>query len=314
MSKAAALRAEIVKVLAEHERAGALPTSARFLYYELVVAAIISKVKTGARRTDQNMIDALTVLRESGEIPWEWIVDETRQLEDFSGAATIRDRVLDSLRYARLNPWRERIPLILTESRSLAGVLRALIAEYAVRIASTNGQTAGFLHNEIAPMLRAGDDVLYLGDWDFAGGQIEANTRSVLERVVGPLQWERLALTEEQVGRYDLMIIRKIDRRHKDGRELPSVETEALSQTIIVDIVRNRLRELLPESLKSVRARRNRRFTGRSSNDRSRTPRSKPPSLGTLAPGAWDHAATARAKAVAGALGVGAPKPATRPR
>jgi len=71
--------------------------------------------------------------------------------------------------------------------------------------------------------------VIYLGDLDLAGGQIEGNTRAVLEREIGgALQWERLALTEEQVRDYDLPIIIKRDRRYKDGRPHEAVETEAL--------------------------------------------------------------------------------------
>jgi hypothetical protein len=36
MSKAAILRAALLELLAEHEAADAIPTSARFLFYELV--------------------------------------------------------------------------------------------------------------------------------------------------------------------------------------------------------------------------------------------------------------------------------------
>ena len=35
------------------------------------------------------MIAALKDLRDAGEIPWEWIVDETRSLEDATGYASI---------------------------------------------------------------------------------------------------------------------------------------------------------------------------------------------------------------------------------
>jgi hypothetical protein len=97
--------------------------------------------------------------------------------------------------------------------------------------------------------------VLYLGDLDLSGGQIEANTRRVLEREVGTLRWERLALTQQQVERYALPTIEKSDRRYSDGRPHEAVETEALSQTIIVDIVRSRLQELLPEPLARVQER-----------------------------------------------------------
>ena len=67
-SKIGALRAILLALLGEHERDGALPTSARFLYYELVQRGQLSKERTGARRPDQNLHDALTDIREDGRI------------------------------------------------------------------------------------------------------------------------------------------------------------------------------------------------------------------------------------------------------
>jgi hypothetical protein len=76
----------------------------------------------------------------------------------------------------------------------------------------------------------------------------EANTRHVLGRYHS-LSWERLALTRDQVDRYSLPIIIKWDKRFKNGGAHEAVETEALSQRLIVQIVRDRLDELLPEPL-----------------------------------------------------------------
>ena len=188
--------------------------------------------------------------------PWDWIVDETRSLEDYSGCPTIKEGVLDLLDSIRLDPWDGEVPLILCESRSLAGCLRPVTAQYRLRCAPTNGQCAGFLHTDIAPILKPWQRVLYLGDYDRAGDDIEANTRWVLEQEVGELEWERLALTAEQVERYSLPKIIKIDRRFKDGRGThEAVETEALSQRIILEIVRTRLNQLLPDPLESVQER-----------------------------------------------------------
>jgi hypothetical protein len=78
--------------------------------------------------------------------------------------------------YITLDPWRGHAPMILTESRSLAGVLRHIIVEYRARISSTNGQCGGFLRTEIEPKLRPGDRVIYLGDFDLSGGLIENNS------------------------------------------------------------------------------------------------------------------------------------------
>ena len=90
------------ELLAQHRQEDTLPTSARFLYYELVTLRVISKEKTGKRRPDQNMIDALTDLRERGEIPWDWIVDETRSIEDYTGFPTIKEGALAYLEIIRL--------------------------------------------------------------------------------------------------------------------------------------------------------------------------------------------------------------------
>ncbi|HEY8649988.1 MAG TPA: hypothetical protein VIL70_03645 [Chthoniobacterales bacterium] len=97
MSKAAALRQTILEVVREHERARMLPTSIRFIYYELIAREIVSKVRTGKRRTDHNTIDAITQLHESGAIPWGYIEDETRELSDYTGYATMREAALASL-------------------------------------------------------------------------------------------------------------------------------------------------------------------------------------------------------------------------
>jgi hypothetical protein len=256
VSKIGALRDLLFALLQEHERDGMIPTNARFLYYELVTRRHLSKERTGARRPDQDLHDALTDLREEGRIPWNWIVDETRSLDDYTGYATIKQGVLSKLPYIKLDCWRERAPLILTESRSLTGVLRHIVTEYRARIASTNGQCGGFLRTEIAPTLQAGDRIIYLGDLDLSGDQIEANTRRVLEQGVGgELDWERLALTREQVTAYNLPVITKHDRRYKDGRPHEAVETEAISQRVLVEILRDRLDELLPESLSRVQER-----------------------------------------------------------
>ncbi len=156
-SKIGALRDLLFALLQEHERDGTIPTNARFLYYELVQRGQFSKERTGARRADQDLHDALTDIREDGRVPWDWIVDETRSVEDYTGYPSIKEGVLATLPYIELDPWRGRAPLILTESRSLAGVLRAIVSEYRARIASTNGQCGGFLRTDIAPLLRPDD-------------------------------------------------------------------------------------------------------------------------------------------------------------
>jgi hypothetical protein len=264
-TKAGKLQRACLALLTEHEEDGAVPTSGRFLFYELEQRGVIPKQylddhgRKRARQPSGDVADALTHLRQTGLIPWDWIVDETRTLTSWSYSTTVADYARDAIRYARLDLWAgEPPPLLICESRSLAGVLREVAATYLVPITATNGQVGGHLHTSVAPILTPKRRILYLGDLEpgAAGEQIEDNTRRVLEEYE-PLAWERLALTPEQVDRYQLgrLAIEKLDRRYKPPKPYQAIETEALRQQVIVGIVRDRLDALLPEPLDDVQVR-----------------------------------------------------------
>ena len=65
------------------------------------------------------------------------------------------------------------------------------------------------------PILQRNDCVvLYLGYFDLQGHQIEANTRRVLEhKVRRRIDWNRIAITEEQIAQRGLTPILKKDHR-----------------------------------------------------------------------------------------------------
>jgi hypothetical protein len=104
-----------------------LPTSARVLFYELVQRGQLSKTNDGARRPDQNLHDALMDLRESERVPWNWIVEETRSLADYTGYQTIKQGVVGILPGIELDPWKGQPPMILT-ARWLACCARSCAA------------------------------------------------------------------------------------------------------------------------------------------------------------------------------------------
>ena len=259
-TKAGRLQRACLDLLLEHEADGALPTSIRFLFYELVSRGIVPKAyPAGRSRTpSQDVSVAVKHLREAGIVPWGWIVDETRTLHSQHYASSVYDYVADILPGARLDLWNgEPPPLALCESRSLAGVLRDIAATYLCPIAATSGQTGGFLHTMVGPMVQQHADiqrVFYLGDLDLSGGHIEENTRKVLEDYA-PLRWERLAITDVQVHEHGLTRVMKTDKRFQPPRTHPAVETEALRQQEIQRILTDRLDAELPEPLPVVRER-----------------------------------------------------------
>jgi hypothetical protein len=260
-TKAGRLQRACLDLLYEHEADGAIPTSIRFLFYELLDRGLVPNVyrdEDGVakkRMPSQYVSEAVHHLRKLG-VPWEWIVDETRTVYRGRYAASVLEYLEDTVPLARIDVWAgEKAPLILCESRSLAGVLRTVADDYLCPIASTNGQVGGFLHTDIAPLVKGGRRVLYLGDYDLSGSQIEENTRKVL-RSYGDLHWERVAITDVQVRELGLPAIpTKIDRRYNPPRESYAVETEALGQTRITELLTERLEEAVPELLAVVLAR-----------------------------------------------------------
>ena len=254
-----------------HQQEGMLPTSCRFVFYEMEQAGEATKpTRTGQRREqgwppgESDIIDALTRLRERRLVPWEWVADETRGLDNWGYGVDALDHLTSLVEQVRVSPWGDTPPpLILCESRGMQGVLRNMAAEFLCPIGGTAGQTAGFLHREVAPLFTTytGDEerlVLYVGDLDAQGLDIEANSRRTLEKatslefVVG-LNWERLALTEAQAG--EMTAVMKTDRRRTDLTARPAYEVEALGQRRALELIRAGIEALLPEGLDEAKAR-----------------------------------------------------------
>lgn len=260
-SKAGRLQRAAYATLLEKLDEDVLPTNCRFVFYELEHQGLVRKSKPGEGRRlhgfpagSQDLGDALFYLRDKGIVPWSWIEDETRSVVEWAHAPTVAEYLLDRLAEATINPWGQELPpMILVESRSLGGVLRRIAADYCCPIAPTNGQVGGFLRTDVAPKLAGGRRVLYLGDHDHQGDQIERNTRSVLEREAGSeLEWRRLALTQEQIDSHGLAPIWKRDERYRPAREQWAWEAEALGQKELMALARGELDRLLPEPLEDV--------------------------------------------------------------
>jgi hypothetical protein len=262
-SKRARIRRHVLELLAEHEATGSLPTTIRFLFYELEhrgLAQKTTKERHGRRRNigwppgSQDITDVITRLRDAGEIPWTWIADTERSVAVWSHDRTVAEYLATKLEGARLNPWEPGLPpLILSESKGVAEVLQAVAYEYVCPIAGLKGQTAGFLRTAIAQLLGDNDrTVLYLGDLDRCGLDIEHNAAAVLQAATGRLRnWTRIGLNMDQVEGVEP--IWKTDGR--DGQGHDAWELESLGQSALVALVRSTLDDLMPQPLTDVQER-----------------------------------------------------------
>jgi hypothetical protein len=247
---------------------GTIPTSIHFLFYELEQAGLQSKKplrldgKPYKRKPDQNLIDAVKHLREHNVIPWDWIVDETRDVSTHFTCTTVAEWSAEMVEVAKISRFPDvPEPVLVCESRAIGGVLERTVAkDYYVTVVPTGGMCCGFLHTKAAPHLKGDVIPLYVGDHDLAGNYIENNTRRELEEAVGHRleRWERLMITDAQcraLQRKGVTPIEKRDERFTDGRPHQAFEAETLGQKEVMRIVRQRLEALVPEPLKSVQER-----------------------------------------------------------
>jgi hypothetical protein len=243
-----------------------IPTDERFLFYELEQKGAKRKkaAHEGGRKSTQDLTDAVTHLRNIGAIPWEWIVDNSRQFYEWEYDDSIADCLARAVNGARLDRWAGTVrPVIITESKGVAGVLERGVARQYLTAVTGVGNCHGFLITRVARALADENTrVLYVGDYDGRGHDIENHIQRVLERATGRTfdndTWERVALTKDQTD--DLRArgvepIMKVDNRRRDKRPYEAYEAEALGQRPIENLVRAKLEELIPESLDSVRVR-----------------------------------------------------------
>lgn len=258
-TKAGRLRQWALEALVRHADDGTVPTSARHLFYEAVMAGIITKGdpnKTGGgRRSDQDLNDALVWLRERGIVPWTWLEDRTRHFLDYRGhGTTMAEAFVNVLDSVRVDPWDDVLPVLVVESESGAGVLVATASHYRVPVVPTRGQTNGWLRTTVTELLEGRTIAVgYVGDADKAGLDIELNTARVLGDVCDIKSWERLALTWDQVDEHGLPTVERHDRR--DGRTRLVCELEALPQQLLVATVTAWLDDQLGQELDDVHER-----------------------------------------------------------
>ena len=136
------MQRQVLRILLLHQSNGEIPTSGRFVFYELETEQVVRKSSKGESRRgnmgdprEQEATDALTYLRDRKVVPWDWIVDETRHLYEWEYAESVADYARNAVAQARINPWPDQPSLLIVESRSLGGVLRPLTSEYLCPIA-----------------------------------------------------------------------------------------------------------------------------------------------------------------------------------
>ena len=177
------------------------PITGRGVGYRLFVAKLIASMELGEM---QRVYRLLKEARERGMIPWEWIVDETRELERVASWDDPADYVSTVSRAYRRDFWQHQ-PFrveVWSEKGTVRGVLAPVLDQYGVGFRVMHGFGSATAVHDVA----IDDDgrelfVLYVGDYDPSGLCVsEVDLPKRLERYDGDhVSLERIALTLDQV-------------------------------------------------------------------------------------------------------------------
>jgi hypothetical protein len=177
----------------------AQPITGRGVGYKLFSAGLIPSM---ADAEMQRVYRLLRLAREEGTIPWEWIVDETRELERVStwnDPAEYARAVARSYRRDFWNQQPDRVE-VWSEKGTVRGVLAPVLDEYAVGFRVMHGFGSATEVHGVAEANEQPLIVLYVGDYDPSGMNMsEHDLPTRLEKYDGHhVELRRIALTLPQ--------------------------------------------------------------------------------------------------------------------
>jgi hypothetical protein len=124
------------------------------------------------RANMQRVYRLLKEARERGMIPWEWIVDETRELEKCSSWADPAAYVRAVHRSYKRDFWKQQPDRVevWSEKGTVRGVLAPILDEYGVGFRVLHGFSGATTLHDVAEDYEGRDlIVLYVGDYDPSG-------------------------------------------------------------------------------------------------------------------------------------------------
>ncbi len=267
-------------VLAESEYAMTL----RHLYYRLVAQGAIPKDHTSYIKLGRVM----RLLREDGTVPWEWLVDHVRSVIRRRTWDGVEDMLGDTAELYRRDLMRNQDVAIQlwAESDSIGSVIAPVAQRYTIPTFIGRGYSSrGYLWTAAKDVVAAHEAgktvlILHVGDFDPSGldifrdleetlrlyafaieaaASVDEVRRMVidfntnLESETNWLDFERLALTAEQVEAYQLPTApaKSKDTRTAGFTGTGTVEVEALPVEDLLAIVEAAItNEIDPEALR----------------------------------------------------------------
>jgi hypothetical protein len=191
------------------------PITGRGVGYQLFTRGLIPSMGTNDMKRVYNL---LKIAREEGTIPWEWIVDEGRELERVPSWSDPAAFARAASRQYRRDFWKtqpKRVE-VWSEKGTVRGVLSPVLDRYGVGFRVMHGFSSATVVHDVAEYDDGRDLVaLYVGDYDPSGLYMsERDLPDRLDKSEGyHVTVERIALTTRQVHSLNLPSFSASDKR-----------------------------------------------------------------------------------------------------
>lgn len=194
------------------------PASVRAVCYRLFTMGLIQHMgKNETNKVSRQLVYA----REQGIVPWEWIVDETREAERISTWDDPDQIIRAAVKGYRRDYWQDQ-PVrveVWSEKGTVRGTLAPVLNEYGVTFRVMHGFASATAVNDIAELSNETDKplfALYVGDHDPSGMCMsEVDLPGRLKRYGGEVHLRRIALLTSDTP--DLPSF-DVETKRSDGR------------------------------------------------------------------------------------------------
>lgn len=246
------------------------PLTLRGVFYRTVSAGILPSTATC---NYVRLGRLMTKLRESGIVPFEWIVDNIRETLKPSSWSGLEDFV-DTVKTAYRKDYWASMPHyvhIICEKDAIAGVLQPVTEKYDVSLSVVRGYgSVSYMHSIAATWQMIDKPIFcyYLGDFDPSGFDLERDARSKLVRYSGRydwyglrgnieepwewpdymLSWQRLAVLPGDFETHDLL---PLEVKSSDTRAAKFVEKHGTRCAELDAIPASNLRDRIEAAIKS---------------------------------------------------------------
>jgi hypothetical protein len=222
------------------------PQTVRQIFYALTVKGVIAKQEIEYKRT---IVRLLSEMREAGQIPFEWIADNTRWMRKPSAFTGIEACLNSTANGYRRDLW-AAMPVyveVWCEKDALAGVLLEETKVYDVPLMVARGYSSlSFLHSAAMAIEARGKPacIYHFGDLDPSGVDAARDIDVKLRRYApgAEIHFERPAVTRAQVEEWNLL---SRPTKEKDTRAKKFIGTSVELDAIPADKLRRLVRECI---------------------------------------------------------------------